>query len=296
LGCKSGNIDLHVHSTASDGSLKPLEILALAQKIGLGALALTDHDSIEGTKEILRSGVPESFGFLTGVEISARPPQSFTLSGTFHILGYGIDVDDPTLNSILETQQAARKNRNPKIIQQLNSLGIDLSLDEVIAASGKAQIGRPHIGSLLLQKGIVQTMDEAFDRYLGRGKPAYVEKPVIPAQTALEVIRSAGGVSILAHPGLIEIKNPKPFDLLIRELILLGLDGIEVFYPNHTDSQTSYFTDIAKKFNLLATGGTDFHGAVSPDIALGAGRGDFCVPFSVYETLKKVLNKQTPWI
>ncbi len=289
---KSGNIDLHVHSTASDGSLKPSEIIALARKIGLGAIALTDHDSIEGTKDALRFGIPESIGFLTGVEISAQPPQTFSFSGSFHILGYGIDVADPALNTTLGAQQAARKNRNPQIIKQLNGLGIDISLNEVIAASGKAQIGRPHIGSLMLQKGIVQSMDEAFDRFLGRGKPAYIEKPVIPVQTAIDIIRSAGGLSVLAHPGLIETKNSRQIDELIAELVSLGLNGIEVFYPNHTHSQTNCFAQLAEKFNLLVTGGTDFHGAISPDIALGFGRGDFSVPYGIYETLKKALNKK----
>ena len=287
---KSGNIDIHVHSTASDGSLKPTEILALAQKIGLGALALTDHDSIDGSKEILHSDIPESITFLTGVEISAQPPGPFTLSGSFHILGYGIGVDDPTLTAVLEAQQAARKNRNPQIIQRLRDLGIDISLDEVVATSGKAQIGRPHIGSLMIQKGFVQSMDEAFDRYLGRGKPGYIDKPVIPTQTAIEVIRSASGIAVLAHPGLIEIKDPKTFEDLIEELKLLGLTGIEVFYPNHSPSQTGFFENIAKQFNLIVTGGTDFHGAISPDIGLGVGRGNFSVPYAVFETLSNLLS------
>jgi hypothetical protein len=265
--------------------------MALAMKIGLGAIALTDHDSVEGSKEILRYGITESFGFLTGVEISAQPPPSFALSGSFHILGYGVWVEDPVLNTVLETQQSARRNRNPQIIKQLNGLGIAISYDEVIAASGKAQIGRPHIGSLMLQKGIVQSMDEAFDLYLGRGKPAYVEKPVIPVQTALDVIRSSGGISVLAHPGLLEIKNSRNFEELISELVSLGLNGIEVFYPNHTHSQMNYFKMMAEKFNLLITGGTDFHGAISPDVSLGVGRGDFSVPYEIYEKLKNELNK-----
>jgi hypothetical protein len=142
----------------------------------------------------------------------------------------------------------------------------------------------------MLEKGIVQSMDEAFDRYLGRGKPAYIEKPVIPVQAAIDIIRSVGGISVLAHPGLIETKNSRQIDELIAELVSLGLNGIEVFYPNHTYSQTSCFARLAEKFNLLVTGGTDFHGAISPDIALGIGRGNFSVPFGIYETLKNALN------
>jgi predicted metal-dependent phosphoesterase TrpH len=163
-------------------------------------------------------------------------------------------------------------------------------MDEVIKASGKAQIGRPHIGSLMIQKGFVQSMDEAFDRYLGRGKPAYIEKPVIPTQTAIEVIRSAGGISVLAHPGLIEIKDSNTFEDLIEELKLLGLTGLEVFYPNHSPSQTGFFENISKQFNLIVTGGTDFHGAISPDIGLGVGRGNFSVPYVVFETLSTFVS------
>lgn len=288
---KSGNIDLHIHSTASDGSLKPSEILAIAQKIGLAAIALTDHDSIEGTREILRCGTPQTIKFLSGVEISANPPKFFNISGSFHILGYGIRIDDPNLNAILKNQQDARNNRNPQIIACLNELGCDISLDEIVSASGKAQIGRPHIASVMVQKGFAASIDDAFDRYLGKGKPAYIDKPRIEARRAIEMIQSAGGVSVLAHPGLIEFVNEKQFDELITELILLGLNGIEVYYPNHTHSQTTYFENLADRNHLLVTGGTDFHGAITPDIGIGVGLGNFCVPYTVYETLINGINR-----
>jgi len=290
LDYKSGNIDLHVHSTASDGSLKPAELLALAEKIGLAALALTDHDSIEGTKEILRYGPTESVRFLSGVEISAQPPKFTKISGSFHILGYGFSMDDSAINAMLQTQQTSRINRNPYIIAKLQDLGFEISMDEVIAASGNGQIGRPHIASLMVKKKFVTSIDEAFDKYLGKGKPAYVEKSRIPVHTAIELIRSAGGVAVLAHPGLINLGSSQLLEDLITELISLGLKGIEVYYPSHTDSQTTYFDHLADKYHLLATGGTDFHGEINPEVRLGVGEGDFYVPYAVYENLLNTIN------
>lgn len=292
MGYNSGNIDLHIHSTASDGSLKPSEILARCQKIGLAAIALTDHDSIEGIKEIFRCGIPDSIGFVSGVEISAQSPNSFNISGSFHILGYGVRINDPRLNTLLQHQQNSRSNRNPQIIARLNNLGFDLSLDEVISASGKTQIGRPHIASFMVKKGFTQSVDEAFDKYIGKGKPAYIDKPRVEISIAIEAIHAAGGVAVLAHPGLIEIKNSKTFEDLIAELATLGLNGIEAYYPNHTHSQTTAFTHLAEKYHLLVTGGTDFHGEITPDIRLGVGHGNFSVPYTVYESLLSSINQR----
>jgi len=295
LAYKSGNVDLHIHSTASDGSLKPSDILAFAQKIGLAAIALTDHDSIEGAREVLRNGVPQTIEFLSGVEISADPPKALNISGSLHILGYGIQLDDSIINTILQNQQDARKNRNPQIIAHLNALGFEMSLEEVIAISGKGQIGRPHIANVMVKKGFAASIDDAFDRYLGKGKPAYIDKPRIQTRTAIGMIHSAGGVAVLAHPGLIELPDSKQFDDLLHELISLGLNGIEVYYPGHTHSQTTYFTHLADKYHLLATGGTDFHGEISPDIGLGVGHGNFCVPYAVYERLLKEINRASSY-
>ena len=180
MDCKSGNIDLHIHSTASDGSFDPLKIQLLAQKAGLAAFALTDHDSIEGAKNIRAHGQPSGpVQFLTGVEISAEPPDFFNVSGSFHILGYGFDIDHPALNQALVQQQHARKKRNPHIIDRLNALGVEISLDEVIAESGeKAQIGRPHIARVMVKKGFVGSINEAFDAYLAQGKPRILTRCV----------------------------------------------------------------------------------------------------------------------
>ncbi len=284
---KFGNIDLHVHSTASDGSLDPLEILTIAKKAGLKAIALTDHDSIEGAQKILAH--PHLLGpvkFLTGVEISVSPPDFFSVSGSFHILGYGIDVDHPDLNQILRKQQDARKNRNPGIIARLNELGFDMSLDEVISASeDKAQIGRPHIARVMVKKGFARSIDDAFDAYLGKGKPAYIDKPRVDTAKAIELIRLAGGIPILAHPGLLEVIDFDAYEYLLSELVPMGLMGVEVYYPNHSAEETDFFAELAERFGLLVTGGSDFHGAINPEIQLGSGKGDLAVPYILYERL-----------
>lgn len=293
MAFNSGNIiDLHVHSTASDGSFDPLDLARLAGKAGLKAFALTDHDAIEGSKKILKNRhVLGPVQFLTGVEISVGSTDFSNIAGSFHILGYGFDLEHPRLNHALKTQQAARKNRNPRIIELLNQLGIMISLPEVIAASEKnAQIGRPHIARLLVQKGFVSSINEAFDRYLGKGRPAYLDKPRIEAREAIALIESAGGIAVLAHPGLLHMPNMAAFDALIARLADMGLRGMEVFYPGHTPEQVDLFSGIARKYHLLLTGGSDFHGAVNPDVHLGTGRGSLHVPYAVYERLIEAIH------
>ncbi len=288
---KPGNIDLHIHSTASDGSLYPLEILEKVQKIGLTAFALTDHDAVEGVQEIIRHGVPDAVKFLTGVEISAQSPDFFDIPGNFHILGYGFRPDDPRLNQSLKIQRDARKNRNPLILDRLKELGIDISLEEVIAESPDAQIGRPHIAKIMVKKGFVGSINEAFDVYLAQGKPAYVDKVRIKTETAIGLIQSSGGIPVLAHPGLLEVADNNAYDPLFKNLRSMGLKGIEVYFPSHSAEQTKFFEALAKKHGLLVTGGTDFHGAINPDIKLGVGRGDLSVPYTIYKSLANEINR-----
>ncbi|MFH2043750.1 MAG: PHP domain-containing protein [Pseudomonadota bacterium] len=281
------SIDLHIHSNASDGTFSPQEIIALAQRLRLSAIAITDHDTIDGSKEAIVSGIPSELNFLTGVELSAEPPLSFQFSGSFHILGYSFRTDDHTLNNTLHTLKAARKNRNPKIIELLNNLGFDITIEEVIALAGEGQIGRPHIATLMMKKGFVESISKAFDKYLGRGKPAYVDKYRLECSKALEMITGAGGVPVIAHPSLFTIGEGKNFEDLIAVLKDMGLKGIEAYYPEHSKDKISYYVEIAKKHGLLLTGGTDFHGSLKPDISMGSGRGDFHVPYLLYENLIK---------
>ena len=278
-------IDLHIHSTASDGSLTPSEILQQAQKLNLAAIAITDHDSLEGSKAAMGSGIPSSIHFLTGVEISAAYPSFFPGSGSFHILGYSIRLNDTVLNQTLEKLKRARKNRNPEILKRLNKLGLPLSLKEIREEVGQGQLGRPHIARAMVTKGFVQSIDEAFDTFLGTHKPAYVDKYRIQCAEAIALIRGAGGIPVLAHPGLLNAAREEDLNHLIVNLIKMGIQGIEVYYPEHTDQQLEYYADLAKHHNLLVTGGTDFHGTIMPKIKMGSGNGNLFIPYELYEKL-----------
>ena len=278
-------IDLHIHSTASDGSFTPAEIIDHAQKLNLAAIAITDHDSIDGSREALRIGIPPSLNFLTGVEISAAHPPFFPGSGSFHILGYDIHLDNRDLNQALSKLQAARKNRNPSILKRLNKLGFQISLDEVNQEVGEGQLGRPHIAYAMVKKGFVTSIDEAFDKYLGTRGPAYVDKYRIECEQAIQIIRAAGGVPVLAHPALLDIENDQKLDALLQNLMKIGLAGIEVYYPEHSPQQIRQYTELARKYGLLMTGGTDFHGTITPQIKMGSGKGSLFIPYLLYEKL-----------
>jgi predicted metal-dependent phosphoesterase TrpH len=279
------SIDLHIHTTASDGTFTPQEILSRAQRLQLKAIAITDHDTVAGSKDALCSGIPPSLKFLTGVEISATPPPFYPGSGSFHLLGYSIHLDDPKLNRILEKLQQARKNRNPTIINRLNELGISITLDEVRKEAGEGQLGRPHIAQLMVKKGVVASIDEAFDRFLGTGKPAYVDKQRVDCFKAIEIILNAGGVPVLAHPGLLDYSKENQIDELIGNLKKAGIQGLEVYYSEHTPDQTRLFAELAHRHGLLMTGGSDFHGDIQPEIKMGSGKGDLVVPYELFEKL-----------
>ncbi len=279
------SIDLHIHTTASDGTFTPEQVISHAHQLKLKAIAITDHDTVAGSKEALRNGIPPSLGFLTGVEISSTPPPFYPASGSFHLLGYSIRLDDPKLNQTLEKLQQARKNRNPAIITRLNELGISITLDEVRKEAGEGQLGRPHIAQLMVKKRVVASIDAAFDQFLGTGKPAYVDKQRIECFKAIEIILAAGGVPVLAHPGLLDFKEENQLEELIGRLKQAGIQGVEVYYSGHTPDQTRLFAELAKRHDLLMTGGSDFHGAIQPEIEMGSGQGDLIVPFELFEKL-----------
>ena len=280
-------IDLHIHTTASDGTLTPGQVISQALRLKLKAIAITDHDTVAGSKEALVNGIPSSLGFLTGVEISATPPSFYPGSGSFHLLGYSIRLDDPGLNRTLETLQLARKNRNPSIINRLNKLGISLTLEEVRQTAGEGQLGRPHIAQLMVKKKVVASIDDAFDQFLGTGKPAYVDKQRVDFDKAVNVILDAGGIPVLAHPGLLHYNSENQLDELIGNLKQTGIQGVEAYYSGHTPSQTRLYVKMAKRHGLLMTGGSDFHGAIQPDIKMGSGHGDLSVPFELFEKLNR---------
>lgn len=251
----------------------------------LAAISITDHDSIDGAREALETGIPDSLQFLPGIEISTAPPAEFKIKGSFHLLGYGIQLDHERLNTTLERQQEARANRNPRIIDKLNRLGFDISYEEVAARVADGQVGRPHIARHLVEKGHAATINQAFDRYLGTGCPAYVDKSRIPCHQAVDLILAAGGVAVMAHPYLHETGDPSRIDEITGTLKEMGVEGIEVYYPEHTREQVARYEKVAAEHGLLLTGGTDFHGRLKPDIQMGSGRGNLSVPYALYSAL-----------
>ncbi|MEW5737146.1 MAG: PHP domain-containing protein [Thermodesulfobacteriota bacterium] len=281
---RSGAIDLHIHSTASDGSETPREILSRARALHLRAIAITDHDTVDGAREALAAGIPDSLGFATGVEFSAEIPPSYAQNGTLHILGYFMDLDHPDLGHALSLCQEARSGRNPKIMERLREMGVPITLAEVEKVAGSGQVGRPHIARVLVQKGVVKTVDEAFTRYIGKGKPAYVGKFRLAAEEAIRVIRRSGGVPVLAHPFSLEMADAELFRLA-DELSRMGLGGIEAYYPGHGPDLTKKYLELARRLGLVATGGTDYHGKSKPEIGLGFGKGDLFIPYDLFEKL-----------
>ncbi|MFP4571765.1 MAG: PHP domain-containing protein [Desulfobacterales bacterium] len=289
MGYKTGNIDLHIHSSASDGSLHPEQIVNHAVKYGLAAISITDHDTVEGAAAALLHGIPKNLDFLTGVEISAEFPPGYDTSGSIHILGYGIDVNSPALQRMLKKQQHARNSRTPQIIEKLNSLGIGVTLEQISAEAGKDEIARPHIAAHLVRKGYAADIDDAFDRYLAKGKPAYVDKFRIPAEDAVAAIKNAGGIAVLAHPGLLPETVGSRLEKFIASLAAKGLGGIEAYYPGHNHEQTAMYERLAEKSGLLVTGGSDFHGEINPEIKMGSGTGTLSIPYSVFQRLSEAL-------
>jgi len=278
-------IDLHTHSTASDGTFEPSELVILAKNTGLKALALTDHDTTEGLKSAYETALDIGLPFVCGVEISVK----FSGPGHFHLLGYFLKPEVPELKDTLERLQKARDERNKKMVEKLQALGISISMEELREVA-KGEIGRPHIANLLVKKGVVKSFEEAFEKYLKKGAPAYVPKALLSPQEAIELVLKAKGIPVLAHPvtlklNYLELKN------YLKELKDFGLMGIEVYYTEHSPEFTKVLLEYAKEFGFLVTGGSDFHGANKPDIKLGKGLGNLRVPFECYENLVKALEK-----
>jgi len=274
-------IDLHVHTTHSDGSFSTREVMAFAKHAGLTALAITDHDIVEAIPEATAIGQELGIEVVPGVEISSRLGES-----ELHILGYFLNWTDPILAQRLSTLRDSRHLRNPKIVQRLNDLGIPITYEEVRALAGTESVGRPHIARLLMEKKFVTSAKEAFDRYLANGRPAFVDRELpLPAE-AVRWIREAGGVPVLAHPTWVRT-SADGLRGLVRDLKAAGLGGIEVHYSTHTPSQTTEYLDLAKQCDLLVTGGSDFHGVTKPDIEVGIGRGQLKVSGKLLDPLRK---------
>jgi len=280
-----GGIDLHIHSTASDGTYSPSEILNLAAQSGLQAIAITDHDTLDGSRQALECEMPSTLRFITGVEISAQPPVGCKTGGSLHILGYGIDPHHNELLKTLGKFQQVRDERTHRIIDRLHQLGIPLTLEQVLAEVGEGAASRPHVARAMVKAGIVSDIEEAFQKYLNKGRPAYVSKERLDCQQSFELIKAAGGIPVLAHPYLIPCQDTGELAALIESLCAIGLKGLEVFYPSHPPQAVTLYLDMAEKYRLSVTGGSDFHGQLIPDIQMGKGTGDLHVPYDLFEKL-----------
>jgi predicted metal-dependent phosphoesterase TrpH len=274
-------IDLHTHSTASDGSFSPKEVVRLAREAGLKALALTDHDTLDGLPEAVAAGKEYGVEVIPGVEISARYP-----GGSMHLLGYFVDYHSGLLEERLAVLKKARAERNPQIIAKLNNLGVKINLEQVKSLSGGGQVGRPHIARALLESGYVRSLQEAFDVYLRNGGPAHVHKFRFPPGEAIAMIREAQGVPVLGHPFTLDLGSAFALRNLLLDLKALGLAGIEVFYSDHTPEQEALYLRLARELNLLITGGSDFHGLNKPEVSLGAMPGQEKLTYHLVEALK----------
>jgi predicted metal-dependent phosphoesterase TrpH len=268
-------VDLHCHSTASDGTLPPAEVVRLAKQSGLTGLALTDHDTIGGVEAAAAEAQRVGLDFLPGIEISCEYPPP----GTMHILGYGVDPTSPTLRDLTRRLLEGRDNRNPRIIQKLNELGVSITMREVeeeakaTAADSNKPIGRPHIAAVLLRKGYVSSIKQAFDKYLAQGGAAYFDKERLTMREAMDLIRQSGGMPVLAHPVQLRTQNDSELERVVKDLVDLGLVGLEVIHSDHDQRMVDTYTHLATTYGLLKTGGSDFHGTNKKDIHLGVANG-----------------------
>ena len=281
-----GSVDLHLHTTASDGVLSPAEIVRYAKAKGLQAIAITDHDTIDGCQEGLSEGARVGFEVIPGIEISAEYSP-----GSMHILGFFLDIHHPLLNERLEYLQKARAERNPKMVAKLNQLGIKVTYEEVLKASGGGQVGRPHFANVLLEKRVVRSFQEAFDRFLKKGAPAYVDKFRFTSKEALHFIHESRGVAVLAHPNTLGVSRYSELEKVIVQLVDEGLQGIEVYYPEHSSAEVAQYKILADRYNLLSTGGTDYHGIEKNELDIGVGRGEMKLPYSIVENIKALRNR-----
>lgn len=278
-------IDLHTHTTWSDGSYSPTELIEWAYQHHVQTLAITDHDTTDGLDEALVHSQTLGLDLIPGIEISTR-----FQGREIHVLGYFINYHDPLFQTRIRGLQATRIQRIREILQKLALNGISLDLGDVQRLAGSGSIGRPHIAQLLITHGHVSTFREAFEKYLGTRGKAYVPRDVPEASDTFSWIREAEGLAILAHP-FWEGFRQEEVDPACQILVENGLQGLEVFYGTFSAKQISFNLHLAKRFNLLVSGGSDFHGSFKPEIAIGKGKGDLKVPQSVLDKLRKAAGR-----
>lgn len=273
-------VDLHAHTTVSDGTLAPRELVQHAADLGLTALAVTDHDHVGGIPMAQRAGNQLGVEVIPGIEFSAEHGDLH-----FHMLGFLFDPDDAALGHAISEVQRYRADRNPRIIAKLNELGIDVTMEEVEARASGGLVGRPHMARVLVDKGAAASVQEAFDVYLGEGGEAYLPKKRIPAEEAIALLHGAGGVAVMAHPITVEAHRLPD---LLPALLELGLDGLEVVHSKHGPAERARFAALAAEHNLVPTGGSDFHGSNKPGVDLATGvEGNVDVRYATLDALRE---------
>ena len=289
-------IDLHSHTNESDGTLTPEELLGAAKSVGLAALAITDHDTFSGYEKALPGAEAMNFDLVRGIELNSRFKPNGKVMRWAHILGYFPFAEpSPKFLEWLTTQQEDRRDRNRRLAASLTEQGVDITLDEVEAV-GKSLAGRPHFARILVEKGYAATHDEAFERYIGEEAPAFVERESPTTEQVIRIIREGGGIPVAAHPIRLSLSHGAEEREVFVGLKKAGLLGVEIYHSEHSTELQGYYRDLANELELLPSGGSDFHGAVKPDTALGSGRnGNVRVPFDFLQRMRS-LRGVTPVI
>jgi len=270
-------IDLHIHTNASDGILTPLEVVKIASEKKLTAISITDHDTTHGFATALDYANQEGIELIPGVELSC-----LYMENDVHVLAYYFDYKDEAFVRIIQSFREERYKRGEAMVAKLNELGINLRMDTVNAIAGKASVGRPHVAEALVKEEYVQTFDEAFARYLGYHASAYVPKKHFDVDHAIDLIHRIGGIAVLAHPGTFR------HDDYISDFVDMGLDGIEAYHSQHKRNMVSHYKNLAQKYGILYTGGSDCHGPRKGKILIGTVK----VPYICLEKIKKVVEKR----
>lgn len=273
--------DLHVHSTASDGTVAPAEVVRRARHAKLAAVALTDHDTFAGIPEALDAGRKLGIRVVPGIELSLPH------EGTFHMIGVSVDPSNARLVAVADLLNDGRGPRNREIVAKLVALGVDVTIEEVEAEAGGDVVARPHVARVLLNKKVVGSLQEAFDRYLKKGAPAYADRPRVELSEAIGAIRGAGGASVLCHPFTLGFDEDEPMLAELRRLAAAGLDAVEVRCGRSTPKEIARWEGLARDAGLLPSGGSDFHGDNKPDLKIGTGRGKMRIPLAWLEALEE---------
>jgi len=273
-------IDLHTHSTASDGSDAPRDLIDLARRQGLSALALTDHDTVEGLAEARTAAEEAGVRLVQGCELSCEVGPE-----TMHLLVYFLADGPGPLQDRLAGLQAARADRNRRIVAVLRDHGLDVTLEEILDEAGGGSVGRPHVAGVLLRKGYVASVQEAFDVWLAKGRPAYLDRERLLPAEAIALAHASGAVAVLAHPTSLGFEPPA-LERFSAGLAADGLDGIECEYGRYGPELRAGLRSLAGRLGLAVTGGSDYHGRYKPDIALGTALGDLNVPDDLLDALE----------